>query len=42
MFTGLKFSIIECGVDLAKKRAQIIKDIIVKNSGQIIPLNESK
>ncbi len=42
MFTNLSFSLFECGVDLAPKRAKIFLDIVKSNGGKGIPLNEGK
>ncbi len=42
MFSTLKFTIIEYGTDLASKRVQIIKDIIKKNSGDLITISDCK
>jgi hypothetical protein len=40
MFEGGIFCILEYGIDLAPKRAGIIKDIITKNKGNIVDVNK--
>jgi len=41
IFSNLKFSIYEYGVDLTSKRANIISGIIKNNGGKILNLNQS-
>jgi hypothetical protein len=40
MFEGGTFCIIEYGIELAPKRAGIVKDIISKNKGTVVELNK--
>jgi DNA polymerase/3'-5' exonuclease PolX len=42
MFEGNNFSIIEYGIDLAPKRAEVLSNVIIKNKGVVIDSSKSK
>jgi hypothetical protein len=42
MFEGGNFCVIEYGIDLAVKRAGVIKDIIAKNGGTVVDTKKGK